>query len=124
MYMLRSVATERRNSPFKTHLQSCFMDSSICNPRISKRGLAHILEMYALDEGLKGLEQVGGVKHQRDKRQRTANKYVQVNHCVMDCLFCRLLFATQTQAVHREVRSATGFLVTMHGLNPNSATPF
>ena len=40
------------------------------NPRISKRGMAHILEMYALDEGLKALQKTGGVKDESNKRQR------------------------------------------------------
>ena len=40
------------------------------NPRISKSGMAHILEMYALDEGLKALQKTGGVKDERNKRQR------------------------------------------------------
>ena len=59
MYMFASVPTERRNSPFKTHLQSCFRGWSVRNPKISKRGTAHILEMYALDEGLTVLQKRG-----------------------------------------------------------------
>ena len=40
------------------------------HPRISKRGMAHILEMYALDEGLKALQKTGGAKDESNKRQR------------------------------------------------------
>ena len=40
------------------------------NPRMSKRGMAHILEMYALDEGLKGVPEMGGGQSQGNKRQR------------------------------------------------------
>ena len=68
--MFTSVPTERRNSPFKTHLQNCFRGWSVRNPRISKRGIAHILEMYDLDEGLKALQKTGGVKDESNKRQR------------------------------------------------------
>ena len=32
--------------------------------------MAHILEMYALDEGLKALQKTGGVKHESNKGQR------------------------------------------------------
>ena len=70
MYMFASVPTERRHSPFKTHLQNCFRGWSVRNPQISKRGMAHILELYALDEGLKALQKMGGVKHESNKRQR------------------------------------------------------
>ena len=70
MYMFTSVPTEWWNSPFKTHLQNCFRGWSMRNPRISKRGMAHILEMYALDEGLKALQKTGGVKDESNKRQR------------------------------------------------------
>ena len=59
MYMFSSVPTERRNSPFQTFLQSCFRCWSVRNPRMSTRGMAHILEMHALDEGLKGVPDVG-----------------------------------------------------------------
>ena len=58
--MFSSVHTERRNSPFKTFLQNCFRGWSARNPRMSTRGMAHSLEMYALDEGLKGVPAVGG----------------------------------------------------------------
>ena len=68
--MFTSVPTERRSSAFKTHLQNCFRGWSMRNPRSSKRGMAHILEMYALDEGLKALQKTGGVKHESHKRQR------------------------------------------------------
>ena len=70
MYMFSLVPTERRNSPFKTFLQNCFKGWSVRNPRMGKRGMAHILEMYALDEGLKGVPQVGGGQSQRNKRQK------------------------------------------------------
>ena len=38
----------------------------MCNPRISKRGMAYMLEMY----GLKALQKTGGVKDESNKRQR------------------------------------------------------
>ena len=69
-YMFASIPTERQNSLVKTHLQNCFMGWSVRNPRISKRGMAHILEMYALDEGLKALQKAGIVKDESNKRQR------------------------------------------------------
>ena len=68
--MFSSVPTERGNSPFKTFLQNCFRGWSVRNPRMSTRGMAHILEMYALDEGLKGVPEVGGGQPQGNKRQR------------------------------------------------------
>ena len=37
------------------------------NPRKSTRVMAHILEMYALDEGLKGVPEVGGGQSQGNK---------------------------------------------------------
>ena len=37
------------------------------NPRMSARGMAHILEMYALDEGLKGVLEVRGGQSQGNK---------------------------------------------------------
>ena len=40
------------------------------NARNSKRGMAHILEMYALDDGLKALQKTGVVKHESNKLQR------------------------------------------------------
>ena len=57
--MFTSVLTERCNSPFKTHLRNCLRGWSVRNPQMSKRGMAHILEMYALDEGLKVLQKTG-----------------------------------------------------------------
>ena len=50
MYMFSSVPMEVHNSPLKTHLQNCFRGWSVHNLRISKRGMAHILQMYALNE--------------------------------------------------------------------------
>ena len=41
----------------------------MCHPGISKRGMEHILEMYALEVGLKEVQKMGGMKHQRHKRQ-------------------------------------------------------
>ena len=70
MHMFTSVPTERRNSPFKTHLQNCFRGWSMGNPRISKGGMARILEMYALDERLKALQETGGMKLESNKLQR------------------------------------------------------
>ena len=70
IYMFTSVPTERRNSPFNTHSQNCFKGWSVRNPRISKRGMAHILEMYALAEVLKALQKTGGLKHESNKRKR------------------------------------------------------
>ena len=37
-----------------------------------------------------------------------SNNNVQVNHCVVDCLLCPLLCATQNQEPHWEVQSARG----------------
>ena len=68
--MFSSVPTDRHNSPFKMFLQKCFRGWSVRNPRMSTRGMAHILEMCALDEGLKGVPKVGGGQSQGNKRQR------------------------------------------------------
>ena len=43
----------------------------------------------------------------RSYKERS-NNHVQVNHCVVDCLSCQLLCATQNQVSHREVHSARG----------------
>ena len=92
--MFTSVPTERRNSPFRTHL---FRGWSVCTPQISKRGMAHILEMYALDEGLKALQKTGGVP-------------IIVYHPKSG--------TPPGSAINK------GFLVIMYGRHPNPATPF
>ena len=55
MCMFIFVPIEHENSPFKTHLQICLRGWSVRSPQISKRGMAHILGMYALDEGFRAL---------------------------------------------------------------------
>ena len=70
VHMFSSVPMERRNSPFKRHPQNSFRGWPVRNPPITKRAMAHILDICALDEGLKGTQKVGGVQHQSHKRQR------------------------------------------------------
>ena len=65
--------------------------------------------MYALDEGLKALQKTGGGGSMKvTSGKERSNNHVQVNHCVVDCLLCPLLCATQNQEPHREVQSARG----------------
>ena len=47
------VPTERRNSAYKVHIQNSYRGWSVKNPRVSVRGLRHLLNMYGLDVGLK-----------------------------------------------------------------------
>ena len=53
MYFFSSVPTERRNSAYKVHIQNSLRGWSVKNPRISVRGMHHLLNMYGLDVGLK-----------------------------------------------------------------------
>ena len=53
-----------------------------------------------------------------------SNNHVQVNHCVVDWLLCPLFCATQNQEPHWEMHFSKRFLVSMYGLQPNSATSF
>ena len=116
--MFTSIPTERRNSPFKTHLQNCFRGWSVCNPGISKRGMAHILEMYALDEGLKVLQKTGGVKDESNKRQR--KEYQQRTSEPLCCG----LFVAPIVVCHPKSGTppgsaiSKGLLVNMYGLYP------
>ena len=53
MYFFSSLQTERRNSAYKLHIQNSFRGSSVKNPRVSVRGMRHLLNLYGLDVGLK-----------------------------------------------------------------------
>ena len=53
MYFLSSVRTERRKSAYKVHIQNNFRGWSVKKPRVSVRGMRHLLNMYGLDVGLK-----------------------------------------------------------------------
>ena len=94
------------------------------NSRISKRGMAHILEMYALDEGLKVLQKTGGVKDESNKRQRKEKQ-----QRTSEPLCCGL-FVVPIVVCHPKSGTppgsaiSKGFLVSMYGLHPNAATPF
>ena len=46
-YFLISVPTERRNSAYKVHIQNSFRGWSVKNPRVSVRGMRHLLNMFA-----------------------------------------------------------------------------
>ena len=53
MYFFSFVPTERRNSAYKVHIQNSFRGWSVKNPRVSVRGMRHLLNMYGFDVGLK-----------------------------------------------------------------------
>ena len=53
MYFFSSVPTERRNSACKVHIQNSFRGWLVKNPRVSVRGMRHLLNMYGLAVGLK-----------------------------------------------------------------------
>ena len=46
MYFFSPVPTERRNSAYKVHIQNSFCGWSVKNPRVSVRGMRHLLNMY------------------------------------------------------------------------------
>ena len=45
MYFFSSAPTERRNSAYKVHIQNSFRGWSVKNPRVSVRGMRHLLNM-------------------------------------------------------------------------------
>ena len=70
MYVFSSVPTERRNSAYKVHLQNSFRGWSVKNPRVSVRGILHLLNMSRLDVGLKrvGSQSRGAGRGQKRNR--------------------------------------------------------
>ena len=67
-----SVPYQRKDGPHPSKpISGTALGVGPCgNLELAKGEMAHILEMYALDEGLKGVRKMGGVKHQSNKRQR------------------------------------------------------
>ena len=66
-FFFSSAPTERRNSAYKVHIQSCFWGWSVKNPRLLVRGMRHFLNMYGLGVGLK---RVGSPSTGRDREQK------------------------------------------------------
>ena len=56
-------------------------------------------------------------------RERSNNN-IQVNHCIVDCLLCPLFVRHPKSGTQPGIAISEGFLVSMYGLHPNSATPF
>ena len=54
MYLFSSASTERWKSPF-CHLQKCFWGLVHAEWSDKQKGIAHVVDMYALDESLKGV---------------------------------------------------------------------
>ena len=50
--MFSSIPVERRNVRFKMDLRHCFLGFALCTPHLALRGLGHVVNMLALDQGL------------------------------------------------------------------------
>ena len=73
-------------APFKTFLQNRFRGWCVRNAHMTTRAMAHILEMYALNEGLKGVPRVGGISDRgtRDEGSSMSNRLCDVM-CLLSC---------------------------------------
>ena len=52
IYMFASIPTERRNQHFKIRLKNAMRGWMLMKPRLSRRTMAHVLNMEALELGL------------------------------------------------------------------------
>lgn len=53
MYLFSSIPTEFRNRPFKTALKNSMRGWSLRKPRVTRRGMRHVVNMDALDVGIR-----------------------------------------------------------------------
>ena len=83
MYFGSSVPTETRNSAYELHIQNTLRGWSLKNPRVSVRGMRHLLNMYGLDVGLKCVGSPS-TRIGRGQKERT-----QVNNMDLgNCMYC------------------------------------
>ena len=61
MYIFSSIPTEFRNRPFKTSLKNSMRGWSLQKPRVTRRGMRHVVNMDALDVGLRAQQVEVGV---------------------------------------------------------------
>ena len=52
IYLFSSIPTERKNVPFKRDLRHCYRGGALTTPMLTRNGLAHTVNMNALDIGL------------------------------------------------------------------------
>jgi hypothetical protein len=64
IYLFSSVPTEHRHQLFKLDLRHSFQGWKLINPRCNERGLRHVVELDALDQGLR-LTNQGSNKRRR-----------------------------------------------------------
>ena len=70
-YFCSSVPTKRRISAYTVHIQNNFPGWLVKNPRVSVRGMRHLLNIYGLDVGLKRVRSPSTGTGRGQKRNRT-----------------------------------------------------
>ena len=65
IYLFSSIPTERKNQPFKRDLKNCFKGWSLRRPMFTRNGLRHVVNMDALDQGIRLVRAKGeeGTEH-------------------------------------------------------------
>lgn len=78
IYLFSSIPTERKNQPFKRDLKNCFKGWSLRRPMFTRNGLRHVVNMDALDQGIRLVRAKGeeGTEHlfRFTKRKRHKRK--------------------------------------------------
>ena len=103
IYLFSSVPSEHRHQTFKLDLRHSFQGWKLVNPRCNERGLRHVVEMDALNQGLHILHKVGNKRKRLlqwlflffflflENNKKKARIHNKLFLCLLDAFFSSLI---------------------------------